>query len=102
VQELWQAWHQKRVIRITSTLATEVTIPITVVLAPKSTRPPVNLKNRTKEDHVKDHCRSSRHYKERSSSSKSPRRGRVTGGSSSTDLDFLGHDLQVVEGVPYE
>jgi len=70
-----------------------------VVPTSKNTLPPVNPKKKTNEDHGKDRGRSSWHQGEHFSLGKSPRRGRVTGGSSSIDLNFLGHDLQVAKGV---
>jgi len=89
-----------------STHVVEAVIPIIVVSASESNRPPMNPKKRTKKDHEKDHGRYSRCHGERSSSGKSPRRDHMVWGSSSTDPDFLGH-LQVVERVtitlnPYE
>jgi len=78
-----------------STPVAEAVVPITVVPTPESTRPPINPKKRMKEDHGKDCGRSSRRHGERSPSGKSPRKGWVTGGSSST-----GPNLQVAEGRP--
>jgi len=82
-----------------STLVAKAPIPIVVVSGPDTNRPPVNPKKRSKDDHGKDRGRSSRCHGERSSSSKSPKRGRGVGGSSSSDLDFFSHDLRVAEGV---
>ena len=75
----------------------EAVIPLTTVPAAETTRPP-NPKKR-KEDHGKDCGKSSRCHGDRSSSGKSPKRGRLAGGSSSSDPDFLGHELNVAEKV---
>ena len=75
----------------------EAAIPLTTVPAAETNRPP-NPKKR-KEDHGKDRGKSSRRHGDRSSSGKSPKRGRVAGGSSSSDPDFLGHKLNVAEKV---
>jgi len=86
------------------TSATEAAVPIIVVSGPDATRPPVNPKKRTKDDHGKDQGRYSRRHGELSSG-KSPKRGRGVGGSSSGGLDFFSHDLRVADGVtlnPYE
>jgi len=65
----------------------EAVIPITVIPRLESTHHPFNPKKRTKEDHGKDHGRYSRGPGE-CSFGKSPRKGRVTRGSSSTDPTF--------------
>ena len=62
-----------------STSVVEAIVLITMVAAPEGNRPSINSKNR-KEDHGKDHGRSSRRHGECSSSGKSPKRGRVVGG----------------------
>ena len=79
------------------TLDAEAAIPITVVPAAEADRP-TNPKKR-KEDHGKDPGKSSRRHGERSSSGRSPKRGRLPGGPSSSGPDFLGHDLNVAEKV---
>jgi len=65
-------------------------IPITVVPAAETDRP-----KKRKEDRGK----SSRRHGERSSSGRSPKRGQLPGGPSSSGPDFLGHDLNVAEKV---
>jgi len=87
-----QAQRAERGVR-SSTHAVEAAILIIVVPATESTCPLINPKKRTKEDHRKDHGRSFRCHIECSTSGKSPKKGHGTRGSSSTNLDFLGHDL---------
>ena len=76
----------------------EVTIALTTVPAVETNCPPTNPKKR-KKDYGKGCGKSSRRHGERSSSGKSPKRGRVAGGSSSSDPDFLGHELKVADKV---
>jgi len=76
----------------------EVAIPLTTVPASEVNRPPSNPKKR-KEEHGKDRGKSSLRHGECSSSGKSPKIGRVAGGSSSSDPDFLGNELNVAEKV---
>jgi len=78
-------------------LVAEAAIPLATVPAAETTRPP-NPKKR-KEEHGRDRGKSSRRHGNRSSSGKSPKRGRLAGGSSSGDPDFLGHELNVAEKV---
>ncbi|KAK7382366.1 hypothetical protein VNO80_01217 [Phaseolus coccineus] len=77
-----------------ATPVVEAAVPITTVPAAEAVRPPSNPKRR-KEDRGK----SSRRHGERSSSGRSPKRGRLTGGPSSSGPDFLGHELNVAEKV---
>jgi len=66
----------------------EAAIPIIVVPTSETNRP-TNPKKR-KEDHGRDRGKSSRHHGERSSSGRSPKRGRLPGGRVQVGLTSLG------------
>jgi len=79
-----------------SSTPVEAAIHITTISGPEAQMLSINPKKR-KEEHGKDWGKASRCHGDRSPE-RSPKQGRGVGGSSS-DPDFLGHDLRVAEKV---